>query len=447
VWLAPALAEVHYTLTLRDDLAAVDVEVRLPGDHRPLSAPDGRVDELRSLTSCEGERLGTKDGRIQTLGSNGCLRYRYPLQAQSGRRSPPVAEGMRVVTPGKWLWTPELAPGERLLVAVNAPEAMALSVPWRPLGRDRFELSPSPGSATGTAVFGRFGHRALSVGGAELRVAMLDGPDFRLDEANVLEWLRVAAADVTSVGGRFPNPHLQVLVQPVHSRGQSPVPFGYVIRDGGEAVRFYVDPDRPLSDFHADWTATHEFAHLLLPYVRSREKWVSEGFASYYQNVLLARRGAYGKADAWTRLTRSFKRAGQVSDPPALDRLHERAFRDVRMLVYWSGAAFALMADVRLRAQSGGSESLDTALAALARCCLPSERAWTAGELFRRLDDFVIEPVFVPLYDEFMARRGMPDLGALYRDLGLDNGADGLTLRAEGRLVPVREAIMRPTKD
>ena len=216
---------------------------------------------------------------------------------------------------------------------------------------------------------------------------------------------------------------------------------------GGEAVRFYVDGSRTLADLHADWTATHEFAHLLLPYVGSREKWVSEGFASYYQNVLLARRGAYTQPDAWRRLIRSFERADRIDDPPRLDRLHERSFRDVRMLVYWAGAAMALMADVQLRSESDGVQSLDTVLGDLGRCCLPSGRTWSARELFARLDGLADVDLFIPLFEDLMAGRGMPDLEALYEDLGIDRGGTEIRLVPEGRLVPVREAIMQRSED
>jgi hypothetical protein len=435
--------QILYRLTLNDALSEIAVEARFPEDGRPLTATDGETRLLQGLAACDGAPVRFRSGRIPTAGINGCLRYRYPLNAQSGRRSPPVESGVRVTTPGEWLWLPELIPGERILIEIQDTVGRSVSVPWSPVASNRFELRPSPGSATGTAIFGSFSDLLLNTAGARLQVAALDGPDLALDQRKLLEWLQVAADDVASVGGRFPNPSVQVIVQPVRSRGRSPVPFGYVIRDGGEAVRFFVDPDRAIEDYHADWTATHEFAHLLLPYVRSREKWVSEGFASYYQNVLLARRGAYSQEEVWRRLNRSFRRAADVSNPPSLDRLHERSFRDVRMLVYWSGAALALSADVRLRTMAEGT-SLDSVLGRLADCCLPSERTWTAAELFDRLDTFVSVPVFMPLYEEFMTRRGMPDLERLYEDLGIEAGDETVTLSPEGRLVAVREAIMRP---
>jgi hypothetical protein len=259
----------------------------------------------------------------------------------------------------------------------------------------------------------------------------------------MLSWLGTSIADVTSVGGRFPSPGAQVIVQPVPSGGRSAVPFGYVIRDGGETVRFFVDASRPLEDLNGDWTATHEFAHLLLPYVRSREKWISEGFASYYQNVLLARRGIYSPLEAWQRLHRAFTQADAVANPPLLSRIDERPFRDMRMLIYWSGAAMALMADVRLRELSDGGETLDSVLSRLATCCLPSAKTWRGEELFSRLDSLSAHPVFLPLYREYVKSEGMPDLRRLYADLGLLSSGSELRLRDDARLASIRTAIMQ----
>lgn len=107
----------------------------------------------------------------------------------------------------------------------------------------------------------------------------------------------------------------------------------------------------------------------------------------------------------------------------------------------------ALIADVRLRELSGGRESLDTVLGALADCCLPSETTWTAEGLFEKLDSLASQPVFMPLYGEFMERRGMPEMAEYYEVLGILPGEEGVQLTGEGRLSMLREAIMRPTEN
>ena len=41
---------------------------------------------------------------------------------------------------------------------------------------------------------------------------------------------------------------------------------------------------------------------------------------------------------------------------------------------------------MRLREQTAGAQSLDTALEAIAQCCLGKDRRWTAAELMDQLD-------------------------------------------------------------
>jgi len=440
-----------YRVTPSEDLTRVTVEVRLPsGFSGALAAPRGKLGAIASLTGCDTGRVRTGRNRILPDIGGDCLRYSYPLSELAGRKSPPVAPGVMLSSPDEWLWIPEETSALPIRIEFALPEAMNVSVPWTPVAPGVFELPSSPGSSAAASVFGAFHTLDVPVGGTRLRVAAVDGPQLRLDTGVVREWLATAAADVAGVGGVFPSPDVQVIVQPVRSRGASPVPFGYVIRDGGEAVRFFVDPGRSLDELRQDWTATHEFSHLLLPYVTSTEKWVSEGFASYYQNVLLARRGAYSEQEAWDRFHRSFVNAAQVRDPPPLDELHRRNFWDVRMLLYWSGAVLALRADVALRdtgepRAAGELGSLDAVLGRLAACCLPSSRVWRADELFAKLDELAGSDVFVPLFEAQMQTNGFPDLRALYADLGIEPVSDEhVRLTDSGRLAAVREAIMRP---
>jgi len=197
------------------------------------------------------------------------------------------------------------------------------------------------------------------------------------DAAKLERWVRESATQVVFAYGRFPVPSPRVVIVPSESSpwgDDSPVPFGRVTRRGGETVELYVDVTRPLADLLSDWTATHEFSHLLLPRISWRQKWISEGFASYYQNVLMARAGRYSQDDALLKLRAGLER-GRASRPElSLNQAAREGVRSARMKIYWSGAAIALLADTRLRERSVGTESLDLVLARFQRCCLPSER-------------------------------------------------------------------------
>jgi hypothetical protein len=256
-----------------------------------------------------------------------------------------------------------------------------------------------------------------------------------------MHWVRAAASDVSLAYGRFPNPSPQVLVIPQAGSGDEAVPFGRVIRDGGETVQLFVNPERPPAEFMDDWTATHEFSHLMLPYLISRHRWMSEGFAQYYQNILLARSGAYSEQRAWQKIYEGLERGRKSRPELSPNEAAEGGIRAGLMKIYWSGAAIALMADVELRQASGGRESLDQVLGRLQDCCLPAERAWSGTELFARLDSMTDYPVFMALYRRYADTAGFPDTSQLFSRLGLQVDDGVVRIRRNGELGAIRAAI------
>ena len=205
------------------------------------------------------------------------------------------------------------------------------------------------------------------------------------------------AASVAGVSGRFPVPDVRVRIIESTRDDGSPISFGRVSRTDGLVVDLFVAAGRPVADFYGDWEATHEFSHLLLPRIDARQRWISEGFASYYQNVLMARAGHYEPRQAIDKLAQGFAR-GRASSPALSPNEAARAgLRQARYKIYWSGAAIALLADVELRQRSGGAESLDVVLDRFQRCCLPSGRRWSGRELFEQFDHLLEEPVFLSL--------------------------------------------------
>ena len=260
----------------------------------------------------------------------------------------------------------------------------------------------------------------IELPGATLDLQIAESIDDR-NGAKIEQWIRDTASHLTLAYGRFPVPNPRVVVMHRGSSpwgGDSPVPFGRVTRSGGETVELYVDTKRPLADLEYDWTATHEFSHLLLPRISWRQKWISEGFASYYQNVLMARAARYTKKEALEKLEAGLKR-GRASRPElSLNKAALEGVREARMKIYWGGAAIALLADVELRERSGNTESLDLVLDRFQRCCLPSQRRWSGTDLFTRFDSLIDGAVFMPLYREYANTAGFPDFEtALHRDI------------------------------
>lgn len=447
--LVAAADEVHrYRVRVAADLADLAVEACPAGRPAALAAGHEAAGvNLLAMTDANGRALSPDGGRVALKG-DGCIHYRVDLAAlaQLNPRYGGIGAGNVAAPIDAWLWRPRGQAATATEVRFELPPGIQVSVPWAHLdgGEARYRIPPSPASDDAISVFGHFRACTLPVAGARLRVALLTGR-YPAHGDELLRWVRGAAASVTHVYGRFPNPAPQVVLVPT-ARGRfdrgEPVPFGHVIRNGGEAVQFFVNQRRRLADFAADWTATHEFAHLLIPYVRSDEKWISEGLASYYQNVLMARAGSYEPARAWRKLIEGFRRGEDSVPQLSLENAMPLGGWDGIMKTYWGGAAIFLMADVSLRQDRAAGQSLDTVLERLSACCLPSRRTWSGSRLFRRLDELAGRRVFMPLYERYRAARAFPPYAETLAALGVGLGATRTTFDDDAPLAAIRRAIM-----
>jgi len=443
-------ATYRYDVSVDAALETLHVMGRFASPVDDIRARSGRAHRyLLNARDCDTGDTFQARGRHLELPSQGivCLRYDIDLRraAAADSRNAGLDAGNVIVSPAAWLWRPPPSADARIVVRFDLDAGTGVSVPWRQLGRggDTFELSPSPRNASAPVAFGNFIGTRESVPGATLRIALLR-PRGEFDAAALAAWLRKAAGNVSLAYGRFPNPSPQVVVVPVghgSSHGDSPVPFGHVVRDGGESVELFIDERRPIADFYDDWTATHEFSHLMLPYLVPADRWIAEGFAQYYQNVLLARAGQYDALRAWQKLYEGFER-GRLSRPELSPVEAARAgVGAATMKIYWSGAIVALLADVELRERSGGRESLDAVLDRLQRCCLPAAHGWTGPELFAKLDGFVRQPVFMPLYRRYANAVGFPDIGPVFARLGVGVVDGQVELHDDAELAGIRQAI------
>jgi hypothetical protein len=449
-------ANHEYRVEIDADMRHMWVEARFrePVDSVTAKSNDAG-DFLVAAWDCGNDNPIRLRNRRMMLPVSGitCMNYTVDLEgaARHERQNRTLAAGNRVISPSLWLWRPRLTDGREIDVHFHLPDDMQVSVPW-PRHESRpfdFHLGQSPESSDAPAVFGTFDYREVEVAGATLRVSVLRGANPRdrdLDADGLSAWIRATASDVSLAYGRFPHPSPQVVVIPVGDTRQSsdPVPFGRVIRDGGETIELYVDERQSLDTLLGDWTATHEFSHLMLPYVERRHRWVSEGFAQYYQNVLLSRSGAHDRQKAWQELYEGFERGRRSRPELSPNEATAGNHRESRMKTYWSGAALALMADVALREQTGGRETLDDVMGRLQACCLPSDRVWSGPELFETLDSLATKPVFMALYRRYADTAGFPDTRPLFERLGLSTAGDEVRLQRSGDLAHIRTAITQP---
>ena len=441
-----------YTIQVDENLNRLQVTAHFAAPVTYIAARSNSAEQfLLAAHDCDsGERIRTAGRRMTTPEAGiSCLTYVVDLQkaARAERRNRSLSPDNIVVSPIVWMWRPRLGGRDDIRAQFQLPDDVQVSVPWRPIESTAhtYLLTASPQSGSAIAIFGRFDAAVTNVAGSDLRIALLrSATDY--DTAAMVDWIRDTANNIALVYGRFPNPLARIIIIPVATRpwrGDLPgVVFGRVVRDGGETVELLVDPHQPMESFYGDWTATHELSHMMLPFLRSEQRWISEGFAQYYQNVLLTRAGRYDEQYAWQKLHDGLERGRSSVPEMSPNEATAADERNSRMKVYWSGTALALLADIELRGRSDGKESLDTVLGQFQRCCLPSARIWTGAELFTKFDSFLDEPLFMNLYRQFADTPGFPDTGALLEQLGiiLDEGKIHLSDAAE--LAEIRAALM-----
>ena len=444
-----------YTVAIDPELSTLSVRACFDGV-APATLSAESLDATLALTDfrVEGSHKAIEPSGSISLKSvpvNGCVLYRVDVSRpirqhdRTGDKIHHVGKDL-LTSVGIWFWRPEkLEADEDIEIAFLLPEGIAVSAPWKPVaasgGQAVFRTGRSPYDWPASVAFGRFKEMEIRVGGARLRLAVLDGTP-AADVEQMQAWIEDSAQVVADLYGRFPQSQAQILVAP-GARGNEPTPWAYVVRGGSPAAHFFINQRRPIRDFFEDWTAVHELSHLLLPYVNSDDIWLSEGVATYYQNVLRARRGRMTALDAWQRLHAGFVRGMDSAHGLTLAQATESMYRDdTYMRVYWEGAAMLLIADVRLRQMTAGKQSLDTALGALNDCCRATDRAWSARELFDKLDEVTGTGIFSAIYDQHVASRNFPDLAQTYRALGIAVGASGIEFSAEDREIRLRDAIM-----
>ena len=104
-----------------------------------------------------------------------------------------------------------------------------------------------------------------------------------------------------------------------------------------------------------------------------------------------------------------------------------------------------LAADLRLRSQTGGQHSLDTALERLSRCCASEQRRWNAQEIIARLDAATGTTVFSDVTRDQFEASGFPDYDALLARAGVKVEGARVQFDATAPWARERDALMQPS--
>lgn len=413
--------------------------------------------EASILLNGERQDVRSRDGalRFPVPSDDNCLDYRISLEAVTARQQLNHAYRLPdaiLLTPQTWLWRPWSRGGRAIEFVFDLPSGMAVSVPWQPLdpgpAHRHFRMAGTPFDWQALMAIGKLGSEEIRVPGGRLHLSLLPGPgkmpSGQAGLALARRWLKPAALAVSQAHGRFPRKDMQLLVIPIDG-GADAAPWAEVTRGGGPAVHFYMNAAADWPVFRDDWIATHELSHLLLPFVSRRDKWLSEGIASYYQNILRARVGLISEQEAWQAMADGFRRGRNATGTASLrDATLNTRDRAQFMRVYWTGAAIALLGDIEIRQRTGNRWSLDRLIAELRGCCGTPGETWRAREIFAHFDRMTGEDVFLPLLDEHLYSRFFPRLDTAWSAIGITVKDGEVRLHTETAQQALRRSIIYP---
>lgn len=288
-------------------------------------------------------------------------------------------------------------------------------------------------------------HRIYDAEGRRLEISVSNAFSARSKE-RVIAWTEQLAESLTLVYGHWPREQWEIRVEAASGSADEPIPWAQVNRGAIDKVTFYVAGNPDTRALLEEWTGYHEIAHLLLPYRGWGDGWFSEGLATYYQHLLQARFGLIDEQTLWQQLYEGFIRGREDVrfDGMALTEVNRQMrSRGGYMRVYWSGAWFFLAADLRLRAASDGTHSLDDALLALNKCC--AREALSVPAIIEKLDASIAEPVFEPLYHVTRASTRVPEFELLFRQLGITVINGEVALANAGPAASRRQQFLQST--
>ena len=165
-------------------------------------------------------------------------------------------------------------------------------------------------------------------------------------------WVDQAMNAVASIDrGLFPVKRIHIEIDPLDHADRAVV-FGLLRRGPPASVQLLIDQNASATELAESWVLVHELSHLWLPRLRNRDKWLTEGVATYLQEVLRARSGMQRANVAWQNLIAGFDRGAKVGTGKTLTDESQSMLRTGAFhRVYWAGASFALHADVHLRSR------------------------------------------------------------------------------------------------
>lgn len=420
--------------------AALDLDVRatftapLAGTLRVDEAATKFLERVELQVGAGWRSVGLEEGSWRDACSRTCtFRYHFRL----GEAAKTVADvdvaiaagGAIFSPPSTWLMRPSdgaqgryrfhvmPAAGVRFATGIRATEAA-----------QTYEASTSSCEEAAFAAFGALRTGRLAEPGIDYALA----PTLALTDEVAVGWLRTEVSAITSYFAHAPDGHAMLFLAPNTSADTS----GKTLGGGGASLFVRLGTKVTTANLRDDWVVAHELVHVAFPDLDRRQTWFSEGLATYVEPIARARAGLIAPEKVWVEMIEGLPQGLAAARDGGLDGAREWG------RVYWGGALYFLLADVRIRERTRGAHGLEDALRAIVAKDGNVEGMWPLARILEVGDGATGTTVLHELYDELGRVHGAVDLDALFRLLGVRADHGVATFDDRAPLAAVRDAIL-----
>lgn len=275
--------------------------------------------------------------------------------------------------------------------------------------------------------------KVLKVKGGTIDVTLPDEP-MKASSQELLHWIQNAVDAVSNYYGRFPVPHLTLLVRSSNGSG---VRHGMTYGTDGGLIRVSVGRETPVDELNDDWVLTHEMTHLAFPSMPDDQHWIEEGLATYIEPVARAQVGQMPVAEMWREFIRDMPKGEPRDGDQGLD--HTPTWGRT----YWGGALFSLVADVRIREHTKNRLGLQDALRAIMNQATIAED-WEIKKALAVGDKATGTNVLQDLYQQMANLPAPVDLAQMWDKLGLALRDGKVVFNDKAADAAIRIAITAP---
>ncbi len=433
----------------------LEVAVRCEGGTvSAFIANEMAVAHLVSAQDEQGGELPRNGNRFSVPEAASTIRYQINLDATAYETADIdvtyKAGGGWVSAGSTWLLQPEpLRRDSRITVAVTTPAGSNFATGMKRDAQGHYTMGARRIHSATYGVFGDFHQSSIEVPGpfalarkapalsqpttSRIQLVVMPG-QLSLDHDQLRTWLRDAATAVGQFWGGFPVEEVCVVVVP--SAGYDKVVHGKVVSAGGPTIALRVGAEMDPARVHDDWIVVHEFFHLGFPTFPHSGKWLDEGLATYYEPIIRTRAGWRSEEDLWQELAYDMPQGLPAMERRGLENASD--FQDV----YWGGAMFAFVADLRIREQSGNRLSLEDGLRAVLAKGGHAGTIWTVDKAVKVVDEALGMQVVGNLLTKHRKQGHPVHFPKLLGQLGVSRSADGVSLDDGAAWAPTRRLMM-----